>query len=165
MNRPSIRLAHVGDATAIAALSRELLSFYGLRPTYAQEDMVDEIRFHAFGQNSTVEILLAEHPGRLLGMLIFADSFALASCRRTFFIQDLFVTDEAREDGLGRQLMQALASLAESRGVESIDWTADDWNDGARRFYRKLGAEKRGTKLFFRLDGDRLGQLAHEDDS
>jgi hypothetical protein len=37
-----------------------------------------------------------------------------------------------------------------------VDWTTDDNNPGAMRFYETLGFAPRPSKIFYRLEGDRL---------
>ena len=89
--------------------------------------------------------------------------FALANCRNSLFIQDIFVTRRARAKGVGQALMEAILALAEDQSIEQINWTMDPWNDQAKRFYEKLGPLLRGNKVFYRLMGPKFVRKLTED--
>lgn len=46
------------------------------------------------------------------------------------------------------------------RGLSRIDWTADAENARLLAFHEELGGACKPDKLFFRLDGEALAQLA-----
>jgi GNAT superfamily N-acetyltransferase len=151
-----IRAGTVADADGLAGLSRELLTYYGIPPPAPRWSMAEAIRQNVFGAGKTVEVLIAERDGVVVGMLAFAQVYSLALCQDSFFIQDIFVSERWRGEGLGRQLMEHLGLLADERGVTQIDWTADPWNDRARRFYEQLGPHQRVDKTFYRIAGHNL---------
>ena len=78
------------------------------------------------------------------------------------YLEDLFVTQEARGRGIGRRLMTRLAAIAVERGWERIDFQVLDWNP-ARGFYRQLGLEHLGEWLRYGGDAGALRRLAAED--
>lgn len=158
MMMASIRLATADDADAIAHLCRELLAFYGISPPQSRWAMAETIRSRALNGNA-VEVLLAEKDGVCVGLLVFVQVYSIALCQDSFFIQDLFVSDRWRSEGIGRQLMEHLGLMAEYRGVGQIDWTADPWNEKSQRFYDSLGPLQRADKVFYRIAGPNLRQF------
>ena len=165
MSTLGIRLATAADADAVAGLSRELLAFYGIQAPSPRWVMAESIRLNVFAAASGngaqphapgIEVLLADRDGIAVGLLAFVQVYSVAVCQDTFFIQDIFVSERWRGEGVGRQMMDALARLAAERGVEQIDWTADPWNDRARRFYDRLGPLQRADKVFYRMAGPNL---------
>jgi GNAT superfamily N-acetyltransferase len=78
---------------------------------------------------------------------------------RLLFLKDLFVRDKVRGAGVGRALIDFLAGHCLSHGIGRIDLTTEDWNEGALRFYARLGAERHAQKIFLRLSGDALKVL------
>jgi len=54
-------------------------------------------------------------------------------------VADLFVTESAREAGVGTALMQRARAIAASRGAKQMAWTVYRLNAPARRFYRGVG--------------------------
>jgi GNAT superfamily N-acetyltransferase len=75
---------------------------------------------------------------------------------RLLFLKDLFVYKKVRNAGVGRALIGFLADHCLSHGIGRIDLTTEDWNEGALRFYDRLGAERHGQKVFLRLSGEAL---------
>lgn len=79
---------------------------------------------------------------------------------RLMFLKDLFVRDSARDKGVGRALVGFLAGYCVSKGIGRIDLMTEDWNEGALRFYDRLGAERHGQKVFLRLPKAALNRVA-----
>ena len=52
-------------------------------------------------------------------------------------------------------LLQFLADQCLEKGIGRIDLTTEDWNEGAIRFYEKLGAKRHDQKIFLRFDTGR----------
>lgn len=75
------------------------------------------------------------------------------------FIKDLFVRDELRSKGLGRELMRFIADFAISAGIGRIDLATAQDNDGARRFYERLGGVL-GTAVYYSFPQSALRTLA-----
>lgn len=76
------------------------------------------------------------------------------------FMKELFVIEAARGYRVGEAMMAYLARIAADRGIERIDWTTTDVNEGARRFYKRIGASEHTEKVYLRLDGEALANLA-----
>ncbi len=155
-----IRYATPADAEALALLSQELLAFYGLPVRYQRSYMAHMIAEKAFGEPPAIEILMAFERGQARGFLAISESFAVANCQISVFIQDLFVTRKSRALGIGRRLMTELARICVTRGVGQLDWTADPWNEKARSFYEAMGPLLRSDKTYYRLLAPRLAALA-----
>lgn len=163
VERPEIRLATPDDAEALAWLSQELLTFYGMPSRYQRSYMTHAITKGAFGEEAGLKVFLALEGGAAAGFLAFSEMFALAACQQSIFIQDLFVARKARGSGTGRAMMEALARHAHGRGVTQIDWTADPWNSKAARFYDRMGPLLKSEKIFYRLPQERLMSLIKND--
>ena len=82
--------------------------------------------------------------------------------RPGIFVEDLFVTEAARGQGVGRLLLARLAALARERGCASLSLVVLDWNP-ARAFYDRLGFAEASGWLPYRMTGAALERLAAED--
>ena len=152
-----IRPASPADGPDLALLAQELLAFYGLSSPYQRSYMAHAISNGAFQENSGIGVLAAADAlGKVIGFLVYGQMFALANCRNSLFIQDIFVTRKARSAGVGQALMRRLFDIADTENVEQIDWTMDPWNDQAKRFYEKMGPLLKGDKVFYRLMGPKF---------
>jgi GNAT superfamily N-acetyltransferase len=75
-------------------------------------------------------------------------------------LEDLFVREAARGQGLGHALVEAVIALARERGCRRIELDANDNNDAAQALYRSFGFDDRddrygGRNLFLRLHLER----------
>ena len=60
---------------------------------------------------------------------------------RSGYLEDIVVTEQARGHGIGESLFKACAAEAVKRDYHHMTWQVLDWNEGAIRFYKRLGAE------------------------
>ena len=70
------------------------------------------------------------------------------------------IAGSARSRGVGEALMAALAREVVSRGALRLEWTVLDWNEGAIRFYERLGARRPHEWIKYALEDDALEALA-----
>lgn len=55
------------------------------------------------------------------------------------YLQDLYVTPEARGTGAGRALIEAVFAEADAAGTPKVYWTTQEFNTVARRLYDRVG--------------------------
>jgi ribosomal protein S18 acetylase RimI-like enzyme len=55
------------------------------------------------------------------------------------YMQDLYVTPDARGQGLGRALVNTLAELGRTENWARLYWLAETGNEAAQHLYRSLG--------------------------
>jgi len=60
----------------------------------------------------------------------------------------LFVTDGQRDAGIGLLLIDAVRGHARSLGIRELQWQTPPWNEGAIRFYTRLGARQETKERF-----------------
>lgn len=60
---------------------------------------------------------------------------------KMLYLDDLVVTQNARQFGVGMQLMEALFEVYKQANAQQMRWHVLDWNEPAIRFYEKIGAE------------------------
>lgn len=158
--QPSTRLraARPEDTAQILSLIRELAAFEKL----SHEVVADEaaLRAHLFGARPYAEVVIAEWGGEAVGFALFFHNFSTFLGRPGIYLEDLYVRPQARGHGLGQQLLAHLAKLAIERGCGRLEWCVLDWNEGAIRFYRRLGAVSMDEWTTFRLDGHALEKMA-----
>ncbi|MGU3497001.1 GNAT family N-acetyltransferase [Xanthobacteraceae bacterium A53D] len=105
------------------------------------------------------EVIVAEGPAGGLAGFALASVYPGPGMAPGFYLKELFVTEAARNLGVGEALMRALARLAIARGYERIDWVTSRESAGAQRFYDRLGARPNPDKIFYRLEGSALEKL------
>ncbi|MER9141011.1 GNAT family N-acetyltransferase [Mesorhizobium sp. M0830] len=106
--------------------------------------------------DSALHFALAFVDGEVSGLASVAIAHPGIDLERLLFLKDLFVRDNIRNASVGGALIGFLADHCLSHGIGRIDLTSEDWNEGALRFYARLGAERHGQKVFLRISGDAL---------
>jgi len=87
-------------------------------------------------------LLGARSDGRLVGYACLYWHFSSTQARETVLMNDLFVDDSARGQGVGRALIEATAEVARERGAASIEWSTAPDNHTAQCLYDSTGAER-----------------------
>jgi GNAT superfamily N-acetyltransferase len=149
-----IRAARRGDEQAIVGLIAELAAFENLS---AQMQATDErLREHLFGSQPAAECWVVEAEGGLVAYAIFFRNFSTFLAKPGLYLEDVYVRPAFRGRGIGGALLRALGRLAVERGYGRFEWTVLDWNEGAIRFYRSLGATVLPEWRVCRMEGDTL---------
>jgi GNAT superfamily N-acetyltransferase len=153
-----VRPAQPGDVPLILRFVRELAEFEREPDAvHATEPMLDEA---LFGGRPAAEAVIAEHDGQPAGFALFFHNFSTWTGRKGLYLEDLYVTPDARGAGVGTALLRHLAGLALDRGCGRFEWSVLDWNEPAIRFYRAMGATGMDEWRVQRVAGDALVKLA-----
>jgi GNAT superfamily N-acetyltransferase len=80
----------------------------------------------------------AVHDGRVVGLANWREFPDQLSASTGIFLDDLFVSPEARGQGVGEQLLEALARVARDRGIDVVRWITAPDNATARRLYDRV---------------------------
>jgi len=157
-NQLQIRPATEDDAGVLFDLILELASYEKL--TDAVTGDAEVLRRSLFEERAAEALLLETSDGEAIGYAIFFTTFSTFECRSGIWLEDVYVRPEHRRGGIGREVMEYLARLAEQRGHVRLEWVALDWNQPAISFYEKLGAKTLDDWRVFRLEQDGIKRLA-----
>jgi GNAT superfamily N-acetyltransferase len=154
----SIRSATPADVPTMLRFVRELAT-YEREPdaVLATEPMMAEA---LFGSDPAAAALIAERDGEAIGFALYFFTYSTWTGRRGLWLEDLYVTTEARGSGAGAALLRALAGVALDRDCARFEWTVLDWNTPAIDFYRAKGAAPLDQWTTQRVEGEALVRLA-----
>ena len=138
-----IRRAGPEDAETIMAMVREIADLEG----QLEHVSVTTERWAEMLARPDVIVLVAWRFGSALGYVSSIRRIHLWSDRDVLALDDLYVREAARDAGVGRRLMAALASGYAAPDRLTIGWGMEPDNHGAQRFYRRLGAGLRDKVL------------------
>lgn len=153
----TIRPARPGDETGILRLVQALADYE--REPDAVQATAEGLAAHLFADAPLVFAHVAEDDGRIVGIAVWFLNFSTWTGRHGIYLEDLFVDPATRGRGVAEGLFRALATEAKVRDCARIDWAVLDWNELAKRFYRRLGARHNATWEPWRLDGEALAAL------
>jgi GNAT superfamily N-acetyltransferase len=152
------RAARGDDVPDILRFIRELAAYE--REPDAVEATEPMLHAALFGPQPAAEVLIAARDGASIGFALFFPTFSTWTGKRGLWLEDLYVTPEARGSGAGAALLRALAGIALDRGCARFEWTVLDWNMPAIDFYRAKGAVPLSDWTTQRVTGDALRALA-----
>jgi GNAT superfamily N-acetyltransferase len=156
----SIRPATVKDAPLLTTLIHELAEFdrLGHEAGVTEEDVIRD----GFGPQPKFRAVIAESDGQVSGYAVFFEFYSTFQGRAGLFLDDIFVREKFRKQGIGKALVAHVAGIAWKEGYFSMRWEVLDWNTPAIEFYRKLGAVFLDEWKAALLVGDALQAVAEE---
>lgn len=153
-----IRFATPADVGTILHFVRELAAYEReLDKVVATEELLHQA---LFSTPPAAEALIAEVDDAPVGLALFFHNFSTWTGWRGLYLEDLYVSPEARGQGLGKALLQRLAGIAVERGCARFEWQVLTWNTPAIDFYRAMGAELMEEWRTCRVSGEALTRLA-----
>lgn len=154
-----IRKAESKDADIILALIKELAIYE--KAEHEVQTSADEIRETLFGKNSKAAALIAETDDKeVVAYAVYFYNYSTWLGKNGIYLEDIYVTPKYRRHGIGRALLQQLASLAVKENCGRFEWAVLDWNTPAIEFYQSLGAKPQNEWTVYRLSGNKLHEFA-----
>ncbi|NJM60503.1 MAG: GNAT family N-acetyltransferase [Oscillatoriales cyanobacterium RU_3_3] len=132
------RLAHMDNLDEVTRLFDSYRIFYGQVSDLDAARQFIQMRFQQ--GDSTIFIALDELRG--VGFTQLYSSFSSVSMKRVWILNDLFVEETARRQGVGAQLMQAAESFARQTGAVRIALSTQMTNQSAQSLYESRGYVK-----------------------
>jgi ribosomal protein S18 acetylase RimI-like enzyme len=138
-----VRHATRADLAQVAALAAEHAAYEKAGPPAI--DLAERLEVALFaGERPRLRCLVAELPdGVLAGYATCAPEFETWQGREYLHLDCLYLRDEHRGLGLGARLVDAVIAEAVTLGLAEVQWNTPAWNEGAIRFYDRIGATRR----------------------
>jgi GNAT superfamily N-acetyltransferase len=126
-------------------------AFYGRTgATALAHDITQATWSRFFDPYEPVFALVAERDNQLLGLTHYLMHRSTTAIEPSIYLQDLFTTDEARGQGVGRALIEAVYANARTANIARVYWQTHESNMTAMRLYDKL-AKKSGFIVYRHL--------------
>jgi GNAT superfamily N-acetyltransferase len=154
----TIRPATADDAELILRFITEL-AIYEKAEHEVKTDAAG-IRDSLFAEGSTAHGLICEHDGQPIGYAVYFFNYSTWLGKHGLYLEDLYVSQQARGIGAGKALLRHLAQLAVARGCGRFEWSVLDWNTPAIDFYESFGARPQSEWTTYRLTGQALLNFA-----
>ncbi|MEJ8641831.1 GNAT family N-acetyltransferase [Streptomyces sp. MS1.HAVA.3] len=134
----AVRRARVGDLPRLAVLMHEHIAYEKSAPR--PSDLAERLGPRLFAEGARLWVLLAETPeGVVAGYAACSAEFSFWDARDYLHMDCLYLAEESRGHGLGAALMDGVTGLARELGLDHVQWQTPVWNEGAIRFYDRLG--------------------------
>lgn len=149
MNNITIRKVVQEDCQRIMELVQELAE-YEQEPDAVTVD-IDHFIDSGFGSNPVWWAIAAEADGVIIGFALYYIRYSTWKGQR-MYLEDLIVTEEFRNKGAGKMLLDELIVIAKEKGYSGMMWQVLDWNEPAINFYKKYKADFHGEWLNVSID-------------
>ena len=156
----SIRIepAATENIPQIIALMREFAEYENLLDSF--ETTEERLKTALFGDGKVADAILAFDGERAIAYAIFFPNFATFRGQRGLYLEDIFITKQARGRRLGEMMLKFIAKIAKQRGFERIDFQVLKWNTPAIEFYEHLGAHRDDEERHFKFTDEAFQKLA-----
>lgn len=152
-----IRPARPGDEGTVLDLVRALARYERLE--HAVEADEKDIAAALFDANPRVFCDLAEVDGYPVGFALWFYTFSTFRGRHGIYLEDLYVREEVRGQGVGKALLRRLAARCVAEELGRLEWSVLDWNAPSIDFYKRQGARLLDDWTTCRVDGPSLAAL------
>lgn len=129
-----IRKGEASDCTAIYQLIHELAVFVKaegelkITPEILERD--------GFSNPSFFQCFVAEMDSEIVGVAVYYPKYSTWK-GKALYLEDLVVSEHCRGKGIGSMLFEELMRYAKDWGAARLEWQVYDWNDKAKKFYKK----------------------------
>ena len=134
----TIRSARKEDCLSVFPLAKEMATSFEVERTFFEES------FHEVLEDESSTCLVAEQKEGIIGYLIGFDHRAFYANGRVSWVEEIFVKDEFRKDGIGNNLMAVFEQWCLDRNSKLIGLATRR----ASQFYNAIGYEE--SAIFFR---------------
>jgi GNAT superfamily N-acetyltransferase len=123
-------------------------AFYGRKDATALPPEITNLTWSRFFDGyEPIHALVAEHAGKLAGLVHYLFHRSSTSLTGNCYLQDLFTAESARGQGVGRALIEEVYRRAAQVGSAKVYWQTHETNIHAMKLYDKV-AKKSGFIIY-----------------
>ncbi|MFJ7952675.1 GNAT family N-acetyltransferase [Lysinibacillus sp. NPDC096418] len=130
--------ATMSELDDVAILFDEYRQFYGNKSDVSSGKAFLQLRL---ALNESI-IFLAVHEGKAIGFTQLYPTFSSLALQRAFILNDLYVTEDARGLGAGKDLTEMVFQYSQQQHARYVTLQTAPDNVNARGLYEKLGMKQ-----------------------
>jgi GNAT superfamily N-acetyltransferase len=126
-------------------------AFYGRSGATALDPQITQTTWSRFfDEAEPVHALVAESDGQLIGLVHYLFHRSTSAIGNNCYLQDLFTTETARGQGVGRALINVVYEQAKLAGSLRVYWQTHHTNTTAMQLYDQV-AEQSGFVVYRKM--------------
>ncbi len=144
----SIRTVQDADFTQLVALFQEFAHFQ-----QTPDKMVNQLERMEKEKEHFQAFVALNDAGTIVGYAAWFYTYHtwVGKC---IYLDDLYVTEAYRKEGLGQQLFDKVKEQGISAHCHRMRWLVSEWNKAAQGFYKKIGPDLDQTEMTCELKLD-----------
>ncbi len=155
-----IRQAKKADSLFIYQKIKDLAKFE------KAEDQVlisaDQLVKDGFEEEKLFNALIIDLDSTPIGFALYYNRYSTWK-GKSLYLEDLYIDEAHRKNGLGLKTMKYLAQLARDTACNRFEWQVLDWNMPAINLYKKIGANLDSEWINCKLEGPEIVQFISQD--
>lgn len=153
----NLREANINDLQLIIDFIHKLAVYEKLEHEMkATKELIEKWIF----KEKKAEVLFIIENQKEVGFVLYFYNFSTFVGKPGIYIEDIFILEEYRGNGYGKEVFKYLANKAVKEGYGRIEWICLDWNKTAINFYEKMGAIPLDEWTVYRLNEKAFIKLA-----
>lgn len=160
MNDVELKIVEKKDVSILYELLKELAIDLG--KSHEFKSSVQDIEKFGFSQPPSFEAIMAWHNDQPIGLILFFYEFSTWRGTPGLYVQDLFVSAQARTMGLGKKLISAAIARGQERGATYMRLALHEGNEAGLGFYKSIGFEAVSGETTLKLEFDQ--KIMNEDE-
>jgi len=106
------------------------------------------LEIDALSSNPPYRAFVAYLGDRPVGYVIHYYTYSTYDGRRILFLEDIFVVENARKKGVGKELFSHSLEEAKKQGCCELQWAVLTWNEDAIGFYERMGGKRQDLHIY-----------------
>lgn len=141
-----IRVCTEKDLDKILMLCRQHAEYE--QAAYNPEGKKERLFNALFSENKQLHCIVAEVKGTVIGYATYTFDFSTWDAQQFIYLDCLYLEDEYRNYGIGQALMNTVKEKGVEKACINMQWQTPDFNNGAIRFYKRMGGTSKDKVRF-----------------
>lgn len=136
MTEAKFKIAETSDSEILVEFIRE---FYKFEHLNFDESLVRTALAKILHDHSLGRVWLIQHDDKAIGYVVLTFGYSLEFRGRDAFIDELYIRESYRGQGVGMSVIQFIESVCPSLGIQALHLEVERKNTAAQNLYRKVG--------------------------
>ena len=110
-------------------------------------------------ERDLIDVTIAEDGGSIVGACLALLTYSTWRDAKGLYVVDLFIDGKARNRGIGLKLLREAGRRGRAKGARFIKLEVYHTNEGAARFYERLGFVRNDKDRLFVLEDDKVTEF------
>jgi GNAT superfamily N-acetyltransferase len=106
------------------------------------------LKIDALAKNPPFHAFVTYLGDRPVGYIVYYHNYSTYEGRRILFLEDIFVTENVRKKGVGKEMFKFCLKEAKEQGCSELEWAVLTWNEDAIGFYEQMGGKRLDLHIY-----------------